>query len=82
MINYSLFFIKNNNLNRYAAEGPFRKSWELMKDTPESYWTSRDEAVNRIVDNPNLAVFDTESFLTASEAYKNKACHISHIPRR
>ena len=51
-----------------------------MKDNPKSFWSSRDDVINRIVDDPKLAVFDFKRILGSSKAFK--ACQINHIPQR
>ena len=51
-----------------------------MKSNPESFWSSRDDAVSRIVKDPTLAVFDFKRILGGRDEFKR--CLINHIPKR
>ena len=52
----------------------------LMRNNPESFWSSRDDAVSRLVKDPNLAVFDFKRTLGDRDEFKK--CQINHIPKR
>ena len=61
---------------RFATHGPFQKAWKLMKNNPESSWSSADDAISRIIADPTLAMYLVKS--SSLEEYKN--CLINHIP--
>ena len=67
-------------LFRFATEGPFKEAWKLMKNNPESFWSSRPDTANRIATDPDFAVFDFKRILSQSEQFKR--CLINHIPKR
>ena len=51
-----------------------------MEKNPESFWSSRDDAVSRMISDPTLAVFDFKRILSGREEVKK--CLINHIPKR
>ena len=83
---YSNSFIKTATLGlmrflyRFATEGPFKEAWELMKDNPDSFWSSRPDVAERIATDPSVAVFDFKRILSGSEQFKR--CRIETVPKR
>ena len=73
-----LLVIKKNYF-RFATQGPFQKAWQLIKNNPESFWSSLDDAASMIANDPNVAVFDFKRIMSGREEFKR--CLINQIPK-
>ena len=49
-----------------------------MENNPDSFWPSRDVAVNKMLKQPKIAVYDFVRELGGREEFKK--CLINHIP--
>ena len=65
---------------RFANDGPFKAAWKLMENNTASFWTSRAEIANRLISDPNLAVFDFDQILINPDEFNG--CGVTRVPKR
>ena len=79
-IGFPTINVKDNfyTVYRFATGGPFKKAWRTMENNPDSFWSSRDDAVSKMLLKPNIAIYDFIRKLGGREEFKK--CLINHIP--
>ena len=66
------------NCFRFSTDGPFKRAWETMENNEDSFWSSRDVAIERMLRH-HVALFENVMLMQGREEVRN--CLIKQIPK-